>query len=223
MDGRSTELEHLDHRIRALEEQMEELGCPLGEEPRVAIPPGDFREYLLDELHRLRNELEIARLGLAFPPLWAEYLGEDDLELEFLDGPAQLQRAQDPQTPPEILKKLAGSSSLAVREAVARNRSTPPKVLASLMWDLQEELRWAAACNPRTPAEALRRGLEAEQGTVPELRVIPAALLQRLEILPEDLALWLALWKAANMEGRQKIQEHPYGRKVAIMAGLGGE
>jgi len=63
--------------------------------------------------------------------------------------------AEDAQTPPYILQKLARDANANVRRAVAGNPSTPPRSLARLARDADASVHWAAARNPTMLLEDL--------------------------------------------------------------------
>lgn len=68
----------------------------------------------------------------------------------------------NPSAPPELLKELASSKVVSVRQGVANNRNTPPEVLEKLSRDRSKWVRWAVAGNPRTPASALWHLINSE-------------------------------------------------------------
>lgn len=65
--------------------------------------------------------------------------------------------AEHPETPPEILERLAEHPYAAVRESVARHPRTPAAVLERLAEKREEPLWFLVACNPACPADLRAR------------------------------------------------------------------
>jgi len=65
--------------------------------------------------------------------------------------------ARNPNTPPKILAKLANDDDKNVRCDIARTESTPPEILAKLADDDDEGVRSRVARNPSTPPEILAK------------------------------------------------------------------
>lgn len=65
--------------------------------------------------------------------------------------------AENPRTPEEILVSLSKDEHSDVRLAVAENPNTPPSVLALLAEDLDCDVRYGVAENPHMPEEILLR------------------------------------------------------------------
>jgi HEAT repeat protein len=63
--------------------------------------------------------------------------------------------AGNPNTPRQVLARLAEDSSAYIRKSVAVNPKTPPDVLKRLASDQNSEVRLAVAENPHIPAEIL--------------------------------------------------------------------
>ena len=63
--------------------------------------------------------------------------------------------AGNPNTPKQILEKLAGDDFPAIRRRTAENPNTPVKVLQELACDQHSDVRLAVAENPSTPQETL--------------------------------------------------------------------
>jgi len=63
--------------------------------------------------------------------------------------------AGNPNTPRQVLARLAEDSSAYIRKSVAINPKTPPDVLKRLASDQNSEVRLAVAENPHIPAEIL--------------------------------------------------------------------
>jgi hypothetical protein len=72
--------------------------------------------------------------------------------------------AGNPNTPKEILEKLAEDTFPAIRCRIAENPKTPIKVLNRLAGDEYSEVRLAVAENPSTPEETLA-ALSSDQDT----------------------------------------------------------
>lgn len=72
----------------------------------------------------------------------------------------------DPDTPPEVLARLAKDPKVTVRRAVAWNPNTPPEVLAQLARDSNVGVRSGAARNPSTPSTTLIRLVRDPSKTV---------------------------------------------------------
>lgn len=60
----------------------------------------------------------------------------------------KIQIARNPDSPPDLLKKLAEDNYWAVRMAVAGNPHTPPETLERLAEDEYSNVRGAVAWNP---------------------------------------------------------------------------
>lgn len=71
--------------------------------------------------------------------------------------------AKNTNAPAGALEKVAVSTRLKVRRALAGNIETPPTVLCRLAEDTRDEIRFALLGNPATPLQALRT--LADQGT----------------------------------------------------------
>jgi 3-methyladenine DNA glycosylase AlkC len=65
--------------------------------------------------------------------------------------------AENPNTPPEVLEKLANDVDYWVRYGVAENPNTPPKVLEQLATDEDYIIRCYVAKNPNTLPEVLEK------------------------------------------------------------------
>lgn len=63
--------------------------------------------------------------------------------------------AKNPSTPKEVLEKLTNDDDWNVRDLVARNSSTPKEVLEKLAKDSNVNVRWSVARNASTPKELL--------------------------------------------------------------------
>ena len=63
----------------------------------------------------------------------------------------QYHDAHDPNSPPEVLEKLANDRDWRVRQEVANNPNTPPEVLEMLASDGNIWVRCRVAYNPNTP------------------------------------------------------------------------
>ncbi|MHB1762645.1 MAG: HEAT repeat domain-containing protein [Acidimicrobiales bacterium] len=74
--------------------------------------------------------------------------------------------AWNPNTPGEVLARLAKDEDEDVREAVAWNPNTPGEALAGLAEDEDEDVRAAVAGNPSTPREVLAGLAEDEDEDV---------------------------------------------------------
>lgn len=71
-------------------------------------------------------------------------------------------QAKDPNTPAEVLSKLATDEDSGVRLAVAHNANTSPVLLMHMAEDADLMVRAAVAANPRTPLRALTKLTESE-------------------------------------------------------------
>jgi hypothetical protein len=107
---------------------------------------------------------------------------EEDVMKEDLER--RIDVALNPNTPADILEKLADDSDWHVRNAVASNRSTPADILKKLSEDSKEYVREAVAWNRSTPAVILERLSEDDYWPVREAvasnRSTPADILERL-------------------------------------------
>lgn len=63
--------------------------------------------------------------------------------------------AENPRTPLEALSRLATDADSDVRLAVAENPNTPPEILATLSEDENVDVRYGVAENPHMPEEIL--------------------------------------------------------------------
>lgn len=63
--------------------------------------------------------------------------------------------ASNPNTPRQVLMRLAGDASASIRQSIAENPKSPPEVLRKLCEDIEAEVRLAIAENPNTPADVL--------------------------------------------------------------------
>jgi len=63
--------------------------------------------------------------------------------------------AENPKTPPEILMRIAHDEHPDVRLAVAENPNSPPDILALLADDEDVDVRYGVAENPHMPEEIL--------------------------------------------------------------------
>ena len=63
--------------------------------------------------------------------------------------------AGNPNTPKQVLEKLAADSFSAIRRRVAENPGTPAKLLMKLATDTNSDVRLGVAENPHTPPETL--------------------------------------------------------------------
>ena len=70
--------------------------------------------------------------------------------------------ANNPNTPPEILAKLADGGGILIRKVVANNPNTPPEILAKLADDEDWIVRSTVARNQNTPLEILAKLSEDE-------------------------------------------------------------
>jgi len=61
--------------------------------------------------------------------------------------------ADNPDTPADILEKLACDTKWSVRARVAQNPNIPAAALEKLANDKEFDVRWAVAHNPNTPPE----------------------------------------------------------------------
>lgn len=92
--------------------------------------------------------------------------------------------AGNPNTPKEVLAKLATDVLENIRRRVAENPRTPVSTLVQLASDPSVDVRLSVAENPNTPAEVLEQ-LAADDNVdvrygVAENPYIPAHILQRL-------------------------------------------
>jgi hypothetical protein len=62
-----------------------------------------------------------------------------------------------PTTPPDVLARLANTSSLSVQQTIAANRRTPPEALRDLSYSFDGGIQSAIAHNPSTPPDVLER------------------------------------------------------------------
>lgn len=65
--------------------------------------------------------------------------------------------AGNPNTPAQVLFKLAEDGLAAIRRRVAENQKTPPEALVRLSEDSDPDVRLAVAENPNSPPELLAR------------------------------------------------------------------
>jgi len=73
------------------------------------------------------------------------------------DGDASIRRAvaENPRTPIEVLKKLIFDGDAEVRMAVAENKNTPAEILAILARDVNADVRYGVAESPHMPEDIL--------------------------------------------------------------------
>lgn len=79
------------------------------------------------------------------------------------DWRIRLAVAENPKTPPEVLRSLAFDTAM-VRSAVASNSSTPQDVLARLARDIEYIVREAVAANPEASPEVIRILADVDNG-----------------------------------------------------------
>ncbi|MBI4532807.1 MAG: hypothetical protein HY711_02580 [Candidatus Melainabacteria bacterium] len=65
--------------------------------------------------------------------------------------------AENPRTPVSVLLQMASDPNIDVRLSVAENPNTPPEVLEQLAADDNVDVRYGVAENPHIPAEILVR------------------------------------------------------------------
>jgi hypothetical protein len=63
--------------------------------------------------------------------------------------------AENPRTPVDVLTRLASDADPDVRLAVAENANTPPEILATLSEDEDVDVRYGVAENPHMPEDIL--------------------------------------------------------------------
>lgn len=95
--------------------------------------------------------------------------------------------AENPKTPVEILRKLARDCDPDVRLAVAENPHTPPDVLTILAGDVDDDVRYGVAENPHMPEDIL---LDLAQDDNPYIR---CRALKTLDMLAPDVQSRLKL------------------------------
>jgi len=86
--------------------------------------------------------------------------------------------ALNPRTPEDILRKLAVDAETDVRLAVAENTHTPQDILTVLSCDLDTDVRYGVAENPHMPEGIL---VELTQDDNPYIRCRALKTLQMLE------------------------------------------
>ncbi len=79
----------------------------------------------------------------------------DGLELDFEILQVRRVVAGNPNTPRQVLLRLAEDANVSIRRAVAENPRTPIEVLKKLVFDPDSEVRMAVAENKNSPAEIL--------------------------------------------------------------------
>ncbi len=108
--------------------------------------------------------------------------------------------AEDPQTSPEVLARLAGGLDRLTRFEVAYNPSTPVEVLARLAGDPEPMVRCAVAFQPRTPPEVWNAlASDADPRVRRNAAANPDALLLRASVPPE-IRVEGAEWEATPSE-----------------------
>lgn len=95
--------------------------------------------------------------------------------------------AENPKTPVDILRKLSGDTDSDVRLAVAENEHTPADVLGVLSQDEDDDVRYGVAENPRMPENIL---LELSRDDNPYIR---SRALKTLHMLAPDVQARLKL------------------------------
>lgn len=95
--------------------------------------------------------------------------------------------AENPKTPVDILRKLSNDRDSDVRLAVAENEHTPADVLSTLSKDEDDDVRYGVAENPRMPEDIL---LELSQDENPYIR---SRALKTLQMLAPDVQARLKL------------------------------
>lgn len=76
---------------------------------------------------------------------------------EYISLKEKLNLAEDSNTSPEVLEKLAGDAHYTVRSYVARNPNCPIKVLEKLSDDIDFLVRYWVARNNNCPVEILEK------------------------------------------------------------------
>ena len=77
----------------------------------------------------------------------------------------RLAAAENQNSRPEVLERLAADADSEVRTQVALNPNCPPDVLARLAVDPDENVRTEVACHPRTPIWVVERLAEHDPAT----------------------------------------------------------
>ena len=118
-------------------------------------------------------------------------LKQKQINLKFLED---LATAENPNTPAEILTKLATSESVSIRERVAKHPNSNTSILAKLAKDRNTDVRIAVAKNPNTSENLLK--LLINRGD----REIRLAVVNN----PNTLNMWLEEWAKNNSYSKLK-------------------
>ena len=118
-------------------------------------------------------------------------LKQKQINLKFLED---LATAENPNTPAEILTKLATSESVSIRERVAKHPNSNTSILAKLAKDRNTDVRIAVAKNPNTSENILK--LLINRGD----REIRLAVVNN----PNTLNMWLEEWAKNNSYSKLK-------------------
>jgi hypothetical protein len=106
--------------------------------------------------------------------------------------------AENPRTPSDVLKKLSADADLDVRLAVAENSNTPKETLSLLAGDHDVDVRYGVAENPHMPEHIL---IDLTRDDNPYVR---CRALKTLQMLSPDAQFRLnILWQSA-FEDEQK-------------------
>ena len=125
--------------------------------------------------------------------------GVDD-DYDFLMKYGKVNIAQNPNTPVDVLTKLAEDDDKEVRRNTARNPNTPVDVLRGLAKDKHDNVRWDVARNPNTPVDVLRKLAEDDDNEVRQsVATNPNA--------PSDILTMLAV--DGDWYVRLKVAENP--------------
>ena len=108
--------------------------------------------------------------------------------------------AENPRTPKDVLTRLAGDPDLDVRLAVAENSNTPPETLSLLASDNDVDVRYGVAENPHMPEQIL---LDLTKDDNPYVRCRALKTLQMLS--PQAHQRLNVIWQSAFEEERDIV------------------
>jgi hypothetical protein len=109
--------------------------------------------------------------------------------------------AENPRTPSEILRRLAADTDLDVRLAVAENSNTPQDTLSLLAIDNNVDVRYGVAENPHMPEKIL---VALTKDDNPYVRCRALKTLQMLS--PESQSRLNIIWQSSREEDSHRNQ-----------------
>lgn len=183
----------LRYRIKLLERLAKEPSL----EPRLQV--AESPETPLAVLEELAGDLEIPiRLAVKYnsncPPDIIELVeGENAVATDWNTAGdrlvalgqsrwswIRLAAAQNPATPPETLRQLAGDTAFKIQLAVAKNPQTPANVLTTLAEHPDKKIQEAIAEHPNATEEILHQLFPAQQDIFRRRQNLPTSILERL-------------------------------------------